>query len=115
MRLNRKTLYFIQALTLALSMPALAEEADVTGDVTIVPVGNQSQELRTQFQVPEHNQTMDQVLEIQGDPNQVFSVGSPKITRWTYNNMTVYFEKDKVLRTVLHTPERQSTQVATQQ
>ena len=115
MQLTRKALYFIQILTLAASIPVLANEADVTGEVTTTPVGSQSPELRTQLKVPEYSQTMDQVLNTLGDPKQVYSVGEPKITRWSYHNMTVYFEKDRVLRTVVHNPDRQPTQVATQQ
>lgn len=51
---------------------------------------------------PRTGQTMDQVKARHGDPQQtVAPVGEPPITRWVYNDYTVYFEHDRVLHAVM--------------
>jgi hypothetical protein len=57
---------------------------------------------------PTNGMTMDQVLARFGEPAQRFApVGGdkpqhPPITKWAYGEFTVYFEKDKVIDTVLN-------------
>jgi hypothetical protein len=46
---------------------------------------------------------MDKVKEIFGEPQkQAPAVGDPPITRWIYQDFTVYFEYDRVIHAVKH-------------
>lgn len=109
--------YGLGALTLLIALPIASEEptSHQSTYLNTIAVGKQSPQLRSQLQPPEHNQTMDQVIGMLGDPKQIYTIGQPVITRWSYGNMTVYFEGDRVLRTVVHNPELETTSVATQQ
>ena len=50
---------------------------------------------------PEHGESMDQVREKFGDPQQIMpAVGDPPITRWVYPEYTVYFEYNLVIYSV---------------
>jgi len=52
---------------------------------------------------PVRGQTMDQVRQRFGEPGERLSpVGDPPITRWVYGAYTVYFERDRVITTVVH-------------
>jgi len=53
---------------------------------------------------PRGGMTMDQVTSQFGEPSQTLAaVGDPPITRWVYAHYTVYFEKDRVIHSVLNT------------
>lgn len=55
------------------------------------------------LQRPATGQSMDKVRSRFGDPaNTMPAVGDPPITRWVYDNFTVYFEHDLVINTVIH-------------
>ncbi len=97
---------------LTLSLPGLATNTNPESSTITISVGNQSLALREQLQLPQQNQSMHKVLDMLGEPNNVIAVGKPKITRWIYDNMTVYFEGDQVLRAVVHHNAIDSTQVA---
>lgn len=52
---------------------------------------------------PTNNMTMDEVRTKFGEPNsELAPVGNPPITRWVYDNYTVYFERDRVIHSVVH-------------
>lgn len=52
---------------------------------------------------PTRSMSMDQVSQRFGQPLTAYpSVGEPPITRWDYNNYSVFFEYDLVLTSVLH-------------
>jgi hypothetical protein len=52
---------------------------------------------------PSRGMSMNQVRAKFGDPQQEFPwVGDPPITRWVYEDFTVYFEHELVLDTVVH-------------
>jgi len=52
---------------------------------------------------PIHGQAMDPVRQRFGEPGERLSpVGDPPITRWVYGAYTVYFERDRVISTVVH-------------
>lgn len=52
---------------------------------------------------PKSGQGMDTVQKRYGDPIQKKPwVGDPPITRWVYNQYTVYFEHNKVITSVVH-------------
>jgi hypothetical protein len=69
---------------------------------TPVPVGVGEQG-KQQLNTPRSGQTMDKVKEIFGEPQkQAPAVGDPPITRWIYQDFTVYFEYDRVIHAVKH-------------
>jgi hypothetical protein len=52
---------------------------------------------------PTRGMTMDQVKQRFGDPVTEYPwVGDPPITRWDYNNYSVFFEHQYVLTSVVH-------------
>ena len=52
---------------------------------------------------PRSGLSMDQVRARFGDPvNQLPWVGDPPISRWVYDNFTVYFEHELVIHSVVH-------------
>lgn len=56
---------------------------------------------------PAHGMTMAQVRSQFGEPAQTLdAVGEPPITRWVYEDYTVYFEHEYVLHAVVHPPKR---------
>jgi hypothetical protein len=53
--------------------------------------------------VPGRGLTQEAVSRNFGEPQERMApVGDPPITRWRYAGMTVYFEYDRVLHTVVH-------------
>ncbi|MCG8432980.1 MAG: hypothetical protein MJA83_02985 [Gammaproteobacteria bacterium] len=53
------------------------------------------------IQVPTRGMSMVFVEDTHGEPLQkLAAVGEPPITRWEYENFTVYFEFDKVIHAV---------------
>lgn len=55
--------------------------------------------------VPGRGMTMKAVEAKFGTPDKkIPAVGKPPITRWVYNNYTVYFEYNLVIDSVLHHP-----------
>ncbi len=52
---------------------------------------------------PSRGSRMEQVYEKFGPAQrEVSAVGKPPITRWIYRDFTVYFERDRVIETVIH-------------
>lgn len=50
---------------------------------------------------PSHGESMEDVLARYGDPvDRLPAVGQPPITRWNYENFTVYFEYNLVIHSV---------------
>ena len=53
--------------------------------------------------LPDNGQTMQAIESRYGEPDQRHAaVGEPPITRWDYEDYSVYFEYDRVLFSVLH-------------
>ncbi|HKJ95468.1 MAG TPA: hypothetical protein VKA32_07560 [Gammaproteobacteria bacterium] len=60
------------------------------------------QEQQTASQRPKRGETMKTVRARQGQPRHIDpAVGDPPITRWEYPAFTVYFEKNRVIHTVM--------------
>jgi len=58
---------------------------------------------------PYHGQTMLVVEKKYGVPdNKSMAIGNPPITRWTYPEFSVYFEKNHVIHTVVNKPKKAS-------
>lgn len=59
---------------------------------------------------PTHGMTMDQVEAKFGAPVMKYAtVGQPPITRWNYEQFSVYYEFNIVLHTVVNKPAKAST------
>lgn len=66
-----------------------------------IPISSQGSYLGD-IQRPALGQKQQQVIEIYGQPTKQYSAtGTPAITRWDYENFSVYFEDDVVLHSVL--------------
>ncbi|WP_198411282.1 hypothetical protein [Marinimicrobium alkaliphilum] len=73
----------------------------VCADTVILPVGAQGEALQD-LERPQHGMTMVQVEARFGEPEQRHGpVGEPPISSWDYPQYVVYFEGDRVLRSVL--------------
>lgn len=58
--------------------------------------------VRSHPNMPERGTRMDAVRANLGEPNKtVGPVGEPPITRWIYDEFTVYFEHQRVLHSVI--------------
>ncbi|MES9901510.1 MAG: hypothetical protein ABW168_02365 [Sedimenticola sp.] len=52
---------------------------------------------------PTGGQRMDQIRKRYGEPKQELPwVGDPPISRWVYDDFTVYFEHELVIKSVVH-------------
>ncbi|MCP3867854.1 MAG: hypothetical protein GY703_07120, partial [Gammaproteobacteria bacterium] len=58
---------------------------------------------RSAMVVPARGQSMSQVRRRLGDPeDKTPAIGDPPITRWIYEDLTVYFEYQHVITSVIH-------------
>ena len=77
----------------------LAGSGPLPADVLLIEEVRQSERL----QLPENGTSMADVRAQYGEPvNALAAVGDPPITRWDYDQWSVYFEYELVLFTVLH-------------
>jgi len=89
-------MYRLVGATLLAVSVSLAQAETIT-----IYVSEQSQD--SQVNTPSHGQDMEQVRQSYGSPQQMQGpVGNPPISVWRYDQFTVYFERDKVIRTVAH-------------
>ena len=70
----------------ALANPAEDTIIGKTPSKLVVPVGDQSQDLRKSMALPEPGNAMDSVRTLLGNPTKTDAVGNPVITRWYYPN-----------------------------
>jgi hypothetical protein len=94
----KSTATFILALSFILG--ATCSQADVLlmDAIQEAPANNPDG-----LQRPTTGQSMDKVKSRFGEPaNSMPAIGEPPITRWVYDNFTVYFEHDLVINTVVH-------------
>ncbi|WP_426417839.1 hypothetical protein [Aestuariirhabdus sp. LZHN29] len=80
---------------------ALLITPTVNAEEIRVMVGQQNPE-QAQLDRPQFGATMVQVEERYGAPMNQKTIGTPPITTWSYERFSVYFEGDRVLRSVLH-------------
>ncbi|HEX7048236.1 MAG TPA: hypothetical protein VF275_11760 [Gammaproteobacteria bacterium] len=96
-------------LLAALPLAATAAESDTRderGDVVVleeVPApSNRAPAPTADIDVPERGMDMDKVRRVYGEPlNRHSAVGEPPITRWDYENYSVFFEYDTVIHSVV--------------
>lgn len=73
----------------------------VQAEKIIIPLGDQAPELQAAKR-PDKGLTTEEVVQIFGKPlKQTPAVGTPPISRWTFDDFVVYFESNKVIHTVL--------------
>ncbi|MBE0511287.1 MAG: hypothetical protein K0A95_07910 [Chromatiales bacterium] len=92
-----RSLFVIPLALFALgaSLPTLADTLRMPASTTA----------ESQLAMPERGMSMDQVRAKYGQPREIKSaVGQPPITRWVYENYTVYFEHRHVINSVAHRP-----------
>lgn len=77
----------------------LLASSTLIADVIEIPVGQQS---AVDISLPQRGQTMTQVEQLHGAPQQRSTTGHPPITRWNYGNFSVYFEGRHVLHSASH-------------
>jgi len=78
--------------------PALAQQT-VRKDVLLID----RIENTAHIPVPRHGQTMEQVTDSFGQPQERHGpVGEPAISRWVYQDFTVYFENQWVINAVIN-------------
>ncbi|WP_367273059.1 hypothetical protein [Marinobacter sp.] len=78
----------------------LAPGSGVFAEDLRVPVGSQAD--RSQQNMPRTGMTQASVRAAWGQPNSIDSaVGQPPISQWHYGKFVVYFEKDRVIHSVL--------------
>jgi hypothetical protein len=94
---KNKTL--LGALTLFAAL-SLTPHPPLHADELAVPVGSQAD--RSQADYPRAGMSTASVRARWGEPQSVRGpVGEPPISQWRYPGFTVYFERDRVIHTVL--------------
>lgn len=101
MNTKLRSLSFKQALGVTL-LAVLPLSAGVVAESVAVPVGAQASDMQS-IERPMRGETKDSVEKRFGQPKEWDDpVGKPPITKWKYDNFTVYFEYDRVIHTVLN-------------
>jgi len=103
---NRAALLAAAAMVLvyASGPVATAETIVIDGHVTLV---------KSDIPRPRRGMTMKTVEARFGDPSERHAtVGKPPITRWDYAHFAVFFEKDRVIHTVVTGPNEPATPAA---
>jgi len=98
-RISPRTFLRLTVAT-CLSIAAFSTSADtlLIDAISKAPPNDPSGLLR-----PTNGQSMDMVLAKFGQPSEkVAPVGNPPITRWVYDEFTVYFEHKLVVNSALH-------------
>lgn len=85
----------IAILASLLSFTTLAE-------TVTIPIGQQGAENQA-IKRPKQGQSMVKIESLFGQPLEKTSpVGTPPISKWIYNDFSVYFENNIVIHTVIH-------------
>ena len=106
--INKCATKAVQCLTVffALFCLRMLELDVVSAEVIQIPVGEQAPEYRN-LPRPTRGMSRDAVLNSFGKPLSMGApVGQPPISKWVYENFTVYFESETVIHSVLtHKPK----------
>lgn len=89
----RRLIFALGLASATLTGQAMAEQLQV-------PISQQGD---ASLQIPTTGQSLSSVLQRYGEPvKRHQAVGKPPITRWEYNDFTVYFEYQTVINSVRH-------------
>lgn len=91
-------------------VPLSIVSASVNAEVLRIPLGQQAG-AQQHIDRPTLGMSQASVLEQYGEPEQRYApVGEPPISRWQYNEFTVYFESNIVMHSVVrHQPKEEAT------
>ena len=85
------------ALLLAVCLSLLCN-----AEIIHIPIGQQAPENKN-LPRPVRGMNQDSVLAAYGEPSSISAaVGEPPISKWIYEDFTVYFESSVVIHSVLH-------------
>ncbi len=71
----------------------------------VLEVGEQGD---SSISTPKNGQDTTSVILQYGEPKQkIPAIGEPPISKWVYDQFTVYFENDRVIHAVIHKPTAQ--------
>lgn len=88
------SVYIIALLSLALQAPTLAAEE------IRIPVGEQAKD-QVPVDMPNKGMSKEQVRNLFGEPlEEIPAKGNPPISRWKYQEFTVYFDSNSVIHCV---------------
>lgn len=93
----RQALWTFLITGLLLAVPAYGEPApgELEGELEVERI------VRAHPDMPERGASMKRVRAALGDPDEIRkAVGDPPITRWVYDDFTVFFEHERVLHSV---------------
>lgn len=90
-------------LLLGFAVPLSAEEINLPPAEEPAATASGSEVTEYTVQVPGRGMTMEMVQNRFGEAIEKYSaVGEPPITKWKYNNFTVYFESEFVIHSVVN-------------
>ena len=93
----------LPGLIITLIITAIYATADVAAQSTSSQPQGQAMDKGMKTKTPKRGITMDKVKQEFGDAKTALpAVGEPPITRWQYEDYTVYFEHDRVITSVFH-------------
>ncbi len=99
---------FLAVLLLSMTAPLALADRQTEGDLLLIDKVMAAMDR----DLPGNGLTMAEVERRFGSPaERAPAVGEPPITRWTYDDYSVYFEHDLVIESVLH-PEAVIREVA---
>lgn len=90
----------LKVLIVALPLTFAVTSHSISADNMALPVSEQGQQ---GIETPRNGQNKAKVESAFGQPLQrIAAVGEPPISKWVYQDFTVYFENDIVLHAVRH-------------
>ncbi len=93
------TAVLMLALVFGANLAEARSDTQTTGDILLIEKVFE----RMTRDLPGNGLSMAEVEQRFGSPNERSpAVGEPPITRWTYNDYSVYFEHNLVIESVLH-------------
>lgn len=91
----------MRKLLLVLAAVALGYSVQSQADTLQIPISQQGVE--SSMQLPLFGNSQQQVVSSYGEPSKRHpSIGQPPITRWDYDDFSVYFEYKTVINSVKH-------------
>ncbi|HEX7030519.1 MAG TPA: hypothetical protein VF254_07980 [Gammaproteobacteria bacterium] len=104
--MTRPWTILLAALPFAATAADAKYQENTSGDVVVLeevpPADAGAPAPARDIDMPTRGMDMDKVRRVYGEPlNRHAAVGDPPITRWDYENYSVFFEYDKVIHSVV--------------